>query len=332
MENLPKDPKETVENEHCEESKMGETNHNKISPVRRILMENIPSTTEIEIAADLSQESQNRDTDSIQITCENSFSDSDTSVSSTSESSTSLSGSSTNDTQSEEELKPIFITDGIAGDLRDKRIISKVYLNQSPIFILNNSSKNLELNRDIWLSIGNFLILMEDTKPSIINTPNKIIKYRQKTLTAFKKSILKFKQRVNKKGGRVYVMEVFPPPCMLDEDRATSKAHHKAAWRLYIGLNKVIHSINMESGATRTLNVNSYLRERVYLKKGKRCLIKKSVVELSSEEEFEEQQKEHRLMESKLKPKLHEPDGLHLLEPIRLVVSHVIMRAITNTK
>ena len=230
-------------------------------------------------------------------------------------------------------LCPIFISDGIAGDLNSVKIMSKCFPAKSYQYILNKVMKTCNLNRDIWLSVGNYLPLLVNTPSIVFQHLSKRIAYRKSMLVAFRAAVTNFKKSVEERGGRVFLVEVFPSPRSLNPDSSKVPDNfYRLAWKIYLGLNVLINDLNREFGHTRTLNFNSYLRHRISMRKGKVRSFNKSVFEISSEEEEGgEGPVRDRRQESKLKEGLHHSNGFSLLEPTRLVIVDIISRAILGS-
>ena len=216
-------------------------------------------------------------------------------------------------------LAPIFVSDGIVGDLSCLEISSKVFPGKSKAI-----TKEIEvLKRDIWLSVGNFLpISLPESLGDGVDRNN----FTCNMIESMRKNLNELNNKVKHDGGRLFVIEVFPPPCILDPDRSKfSASHQKLGWELFLGLNKLIKDFNSKNGIMDTLNVSSYLRSSIKLnKEGKRKYLKKSCIKITSDND------KCVKWESKIKKKLHHNDNVHLLEPTRLIVSHVIQKAIRN--
>ena len=179
------------------------------------------------------------------------------------------------------------------------------------------------LKRDIWLSVGNFLpISLPESLGDGVDRNN----FTCNMIESMRKNLNELNNKVKHDGGRLFVIEVFPPPCILDPDRSKfSASHQKLGWELFLGLNELIKDFNSKNGIMDTLNVSSYLRSSIKLnKEGKRKYLKKSCIKITSDND------KCVKWESKIKKKLHHNDNVHLLEPTRLIVSHVIQKAIRN--
>ena len=227
--------------------------------------------------------------------------------------------------------KPVFISDGITGDLNSPNIISKCFPGETYQSILDQVIKTCSLNRDIWLSIGNFLPLLADAPCSVFEHPSKRAAYCNTVLNSFRAALESFEKSVKQYGGRLFLVEVFPSPAALNPDASkVPNNFRKLAWYIYLGLNDIIHNLNRKFGHTRTLNFNSYLRHRISMRKGKVRSFNKSVFEISSEESGDGQVRDRR-QESKLKEGLHHSNGFSLLEPTRLVIADIISRAILGS-
>ena len=233
---------------------------------------------------------------------------------------------------SDSTIYPIFISDGITGDLNSNNIISKCFPGETYQSILDQVIKSCSLNTDIWLSIGNFLPLLADAPYSAFEHTSKRSDYRNAILVSFRDTLVSFEKSVRQSGGRVFLAEVFPSPRALNPDPSKVPDNfQKLSWDVYLGLNDVIHDLNRQFGHTRTLNFNSYLRHRISIRKGKVKSFNKSVMEISCEDEERGGPGKERRRESKLKEGLHHSNGFNLLEPSRQVIVHVASRAILNS-
>ena len=224
--------------------------------------------------------------------------------------------------QEYEEFIPIFVSDGIVGDLNCPEIVSRVFPGKSVNEIMALMKQEFKtLKRDVWLSVGNFLAI---TLPDSLEDKIEGYKFTRKVTNSLKQSLEEFNSLVKSNGGRLFVIEIFPSPCLLDPDRSKSPAHHqKLGWKLFLDLNKAIKDFNINNGIRDTLNLSSYLRSSIKLnKEGKRRYLKKSCLKICSDNG------ECMKWESKIKKNLHHDDNVHLLESTRLVVTHVIQRAI----
>ena len=224
--------------------------------------------------------------------------------------------------QEYEEFIPIFVSDGIVGDLNCPEIVSRVFPEKSVNEIMALMKQEFKtLKRDVWLSVGNFLAI---TLPDSLEDKIEGYKFTRKVTNSLKQSLEEFNSLVKSNGGRLFVIEIFPSPCLLDPDRSKSSARHqKLGWKLFLDLNKAIKDFNINNGIRDTLNLSSYLRSSIKLnKEGKRRYLKKSCLKICSDNG------ECMKWESKIKKNLHHDDNVHLLESTRLVVTHVIQRAI----
>ena len=178
--------------------------------------------------------------------------------------------------------------------------------------------------------MGNFIIVSLPKSLGDVAEGNTFIK---RVTTSFRKSLDQFNNLVKSNGGRLFVMEVFPPPCTLDPDRSKlSERHQSIGWKLFLDLNELIKDFNLMNGVQHTLNVSSYLRAKIKLRSnGKRKGLKKDCVELYLKEE-ESGNRRRKRWESKINKNLHQEDNAHLLEPMRLVVSKVIIKVIKEKK
>ena len=252
---------------------------------------------------------------------------SSSSSSSSSVDSSSVDSSSSSESSEDEVINPIFISDGIVGDLDCNGITTKVFPGKSVNYITSAVKKQFQqLNRHIWLSVGNFAVI---NLPKSLGTVIQRNEYRMKLRSSFENSLTQFNEIIKSKGGRLFVIEVFPSPSVLDPNRSThsSQAYQKLGWKLFLDFNKVIKQLNSQNGNHGTVNASSYLRTPVKLdKQGKRRYVHKSCMAISSDEEGNGPKRV--TYESKIKLNLHQTDNHHLLEPIRLVVANVVERAI----
>ena len=228
-----------------------------------------------------------------------------------------------------EELAPIFANDGIVGNVNSPDIITKVFPAESLdniIALINKEFKSLK--RDVWLSVANFDVVNLPDSLDVIMRNN----FRKKATSMFRKSLDQFNAQIKSNGGRLFLMEIFPSPCILDPDRSTlSKMHQNLGWEMFLNFNQVIKEFNTMNGVQKTLNVNSYLRAKIKLNKsGRRKGVKRTCLEVSSNENAGG--KRSTRWESKVNKDLHQADNMHLLEPTRLVISDVVLRAIKEKK
>ena len=225
-----------------------------------------------------------------------------------------------------EELFPLFANDGIVGNLNSPNIISKVFPDKSIDYIITSIKKEFKsLNRDIFVLVANFdVVAIPDSLVDLTKRNN----FRKEAISSFRKSLDQFNTEIKSKAGRLFLMEIFPSPCILDPDRSTlSKMQQKLGWKMFLNFNKVIKECNSTNGDRKSLNLSSYLRAKVKLNSGgKRKGVKKDCLEVSSDEDAGG--KRSKRWESKVNKDLHQSDNMGLLEPIRLVVCDIVIRAI----
>ena len=324
MGDFPNDLNITVRNEHFFGDDLTVIINNEPAPASsKSVSENLTSEDEMEITDNRTVQRNTYPTSALSpLLWEQSLSDSDT-----------LSVYSLSDEQySDSNSKPLFISDGIVGDLNSPDIHCKTFPGLSCKSILKKVEKSCDLNRDIWLSIGNFLPLLSFTPSAVFKDLSKRIVYRKTMLKSFRSSVTSFEKAVKSKGGRIFLIEVFPSPRVLDPNLAmVSTTHHKLSWKVYLGLKYMVNDLNREFGQSRTLNFDPVLKEKVRFRKGRIAQFDKCVIEVSSEEEGEDSVRDKH-PERKLKSGLHDSDGIYLLESTRLVVADNISRAINCQK
>ena len=247
-------------------------------------------------------------------------------------SSTELNGtsSSSDDDVDDEVQAPLFVNDGIVGNLDDTEVITKIYPGKSTKSIIASLKQDItSFNRVIFMSVGNFESI---TLPECANNLIQRNRYRNKLTTSFRECLDSFNTYVQSKGGRLYVMEIFPSPSVLDPDRSElTSVQQRLGWKVFLDVNKTISDFNLNNGRTRTLIVTSYLRAPVKLdKRGRRKNLRKNCLEVSSDEDVRGERKTKRL-ESRVNKNLHREDNIHLLETPRRVVALVVLRAIKET-
>ena len=168
---------------------------------------NIQNESSSSSDSDSSEQSDSSSVDS------DSTSSSDTTSSCTDDtvSSTSSGDSSSNSSEDEpEELFPLFANDGIVGNLNSPNIISKVFPDKSADYIITSIKKEIKsLNRDIWLSVGNFDVV---AIPDSLVDLTKRNDFRKEAISSFRKSLDQFNTEIKSKGGRLFLMEIFPSP------------------------------------------------------------------------------------------------------------------------
>jgi hypothetical protein len=220
---------------------------------------------------------------------------------------------------------PIFACDGVVGDLNHTRIISLTVENGSVTDVLDKikvyaQSDAGKLNRNIWLSVGNFVPLLQDLMAMEVCNKRKWTQIVYGSVNSMMSELDDFNTLVKSAGGKLRVLSLLPSPCVLDPLRANiSKDYQQLAWRCFLKINKEFKGFNFNNGNMRTLCVNSFLHMKTSLRKkkqGDKC--GKIIVS----------EKSHIDGNKRVREGLHAPDGIHLHEPTRLIIVNVVTKVI----
>ena len=203
--------------------------------------------------------------------------------------------------------KPIFASDNVIKDLNESDITS-ITVEGGVSDVINSvklyaNKTERKLQRNIWLSVGNRLPLLEDVSVKDIKNKLKWSGIVKEKVENFKRLLQEFNSKVTDEGGKLFVLAILPSPYSLNQLKGANSTDLNC--KLLLELNSQILTFN-KINKVRSPCVNRYLLETIKKSrknKGKRVIMK-------------------------ARKGLYTDDGKELLEPSRLVIMHVIKKII----
>ena len=158
-------------------------------------------------------------------------------------------------------MLPIFASDGLV-DLKKKKVISiceKLPTNEFISLVKQVAAENGGLNRDFWLSVGNFEAALKNNTKNTIENDSRCHELIKEVVKNILSEVECFEKDVSAAGGRIFLITLIPCPSLVDSKKSIySEKVQKLCSRIFIRLNQEIYMFNRKRNQG-TIGIHKYL-------------------------------------------------------------------------